>query len=99
MQPENYDVTGLKGYLSRNENLVWRDIAGEVVIADRDNGTIRVLNKTASLFWTLSDGSRNIDDIVSSICQRYEVSEDESRRDSIEFCQQLVEAGLLSISK
>lgn len=87
-----------KSYPCRNDNLVWRNIAGEVVIADRSNGTIRVLNKTASVFWTLSDGSRNIDEIASSICERYEVSETESRQDSIEFCSTLVNAGLLSIS-
>ncbi|MBN2543403.1 PqqD family protein [bacterium] len=87
-----------KSYPRRNDDLVWRDIAGEVVIADRSNGTIRVLNNTASVFWTLSDGSRNISEIVSSICQNYEVSQEESTRDSLEFCQILAKEGLVSIS-
>ncbi len=48
----------------RDKSVVWRDIAGEVVIAERDNRTIRVLNKTASLIWTLADGTRRAEDIV-----------------------------------
>lgn len=37
----------------RDQDVVWRDIAGEVVIAQRDNSLIRVLNNTASLIWNL----------------------------------------------
>jgi hypothetical protein len=86
-------------YPRRNEKLVWRDVAGEVVIADRNNGTIRTLNKTASVLWTLADGSKNINDLAASICERYEVSEKESVKDSIEFCQQLVGVGILTVSE
>ncbi len=81
----------------RDERLVWRDIAGEVVIAERDNRTVRALNKTASLIWTLADGTRQTEDIVAEVCTKFEVAPEQARVDVEEFCQQLLEAGLISM--
>ena len=81
----------------RNNRVVWRDIAGEVVIAERDNSTVRVLNKTASLIWTLADGTRQTEDIVAEVCGRFEVPLEQAQADVDEFCRQLLEAGLISM--
>jgi len=83
----------------RDKRLVWRDIAGEIVIADRDGHTVRVLNKTASLIWTLADGTRGTEDLVAEVCHRFEVAPEQARIDVNEFCQQLLEAGLISMSR
>lgn len=80
----------------RAEHLVWRDIAGEVVIAERDNSTVRVLNGTASLIWILADGTRQPEDIAARICSEFEVAPEQARADVDEFCLQLLEAGLIS---
>ncbi len=81
----------------RDKRFVWRDIAGEVVIAERNNRTIRVLNRTASLIWTLADGTRQTKDIVAEVCSKFEVAPEQARSDVEEFCQQLLEAGLISM--
>lgn len=80
----------------RDQNVVWRDIAGEVVIAQRDNSLIRVLNNTASLIWTLADGTRQTGDITAEVCSRFEVTPEQARIDVDEFCQELLGAGLVS---
>jgi hypothetical protein len=80
----------------RKKGFVWRDIAGEVVIAERDNNTVRVLNRTASLIWTMADGTRQPDDIVAAICNKFEVAPERARADVDEFCQQLLQAGLIN---
>lgn len=81
----------------RDKRVVWRDIAGEVVIAERDNHTVHVLNKTASLIWILADGTRQADAIAAEVCCKFEVSPEQARADVDEFCQQLLEARLISI--
>lgn len=81
----------------RDKRVVWRDIAGEVVIAHRDNRTVRVLNQAASLIWSLADGTMQIDAIVSEVCSRFDVAQEQARIDVDEFCQQLLEAGLISV--
>ena len=79
----------------REKNLVWRDIAGEVVIAEGDNSTVRVLNGTASAIWNLADGTREAGDIAASICSRFDVEPEQARADVDEFFQELLQAGLI----
>ncbi len=83
----------------RDRRIVWRDIAGEVVIAERDNRTIRVLNRTASLIWTMSDGKRQIGEIVAEVCRKFEVEPEQARADVDGFCRQLLEVGLISMKE
>jgi len=87
----------IAGYPVRDEGVVWRDIAGEVVIAERDNTTVRVLNGTASAVWILADGTRQVEDIIDEICNRFDVTRVEARTDAEEFYRQLLNAGLVSL--
>ncbi len=84
-------------HLVRDENVVWRDIADEVIIVEKDYTTIRVLNKTASFIWTLADGTRCVDDITSEICNKYDVTPEQARSHTEEFCNQLLETGLIKL--
>jgi len=88
----------VKGYLSREKRVVWRDIAGEVVIVEEDGTTVHMLNKTASLIWNLADGTRRPDDISRELCQRFEVTPGQAERETERFCRQLTEAGLAILS-
>ncbi len=81
----------------QSEDVIWRNIAGEVVIADRDNGTIRVLNKTASAIWCLLDGRNDISNVASKLSDTFNTEPDVAERDSLDFCQQLLDGGLLSV--
>jgi hypothetical protein len=87
----------INGYLVRDDRVVWRDIAGEVVIAERDNSKIRTLNKVASLIWSLSDGTRQMDDIITAICDKFEISWAQAQADSDEFCRLLLAEDLIKL--
>lgn len=89
----------MKRRLARNERLVWRDVAGEVVILAQDSGAFHVLNGPASLIWTCADGDRDLDEIARALCDKYEVPLDQARSDTEEFCQELVEADLASLEE
>jgi hypothetical protein len=80
----------------RKDHFVWRDIAGEVVIAERDNSTVRVLNRTASLIWTMADGKSHPEDIAAVMCNKFEVAPEQALADVDEFCQQLLKDGLIT---
>ena len=86
------------GYLSREKRLVWRDIAGEVVILEEDGATVHMLNKTASLIWNLADGTRRPDDISRELLQRFDVTPGQADAETERFCRQLTEAGLAILS-
>ena len=85
------------GYVVRNNGVIWRDIAGEVVIVGENDHSIRMLNKTASLIWSLADGTRRLEEIADALCERFEVTPEEAQADAEEFCSELVEAGLVSL--
>ncbi len=85
----------ITGCIIRNEGVVWRDISGEVVIAEKDNSTIHVLNKTASLIWTLADGTKQMEDLATAVCNRFDVTPEQARAETEEFCKQLLGAGLV----
>jgi hypothetical protein len=87
-----------RGYVTRDKSVIWRDIAGEVVIVGEEDHTVRMLNKTASAIWSLADGTRDLDDIASAICEAFDVTGEEARADVEGFCSELVEAGLLTLS-
>ena len=89
----------ITGYPIRDDAVVWRDIAGEVVIAERDSGSIHVLNRTASLIWASADGTKQVDELATDICNRFEVTPEQARADAEEFCSQLLEAGLISLKE
>jgi hypothetical protein len=88
----------ITGYLIRDDRVVWRDIAGQVVIAERDNSKIRTLNKVASLIWTLADGTKQLDDIVAVICDKFEVDKEQAQADCDEFCNELMSSDLISVN-
>ena len=87
----------IKGCPVRKSHVVWRDIAGEVVIAER-NDTLHVLNRTASLIWRLADGNRQMEDIISEICNRFDVTREEALLDAEESCRELLQAGLVTMN-
>ena len=90
-------IMAIKGYPVRMKHVVWRDIAGEVVIAELDNSQLHVLNKTASLIWSLSDGSRQMENIISEIHTRFEVTPEKAMLDAEKFCHELLDAGLVAM--
>ena len=89
----------LSGYPQRREDNTWRDIGGEVVIMDEDGIQVCLLNKTATMIWTLADGTRTVEEIAESICQRFEISIQEAVADIQEFSAQLLEARLVELRR
>jgi hypothetical protein len=83
----------------RNERVVWKNIDGEVVIADMEGSTIRMLNKTAGLIWASADGTRRIEDIVAEVYDKFEITPEQARADVMEFCRELLQAGLISMKE
>jgi hypothetical protein len=86
-------------YPCRSDELAWRVIDGEVVILTPDGREIHTLNKVGSAIWELADGTRNIKEIISLICERFDVSFDMAHADVLKFAQQLEAKKILQITK
>ena len=91
-------MISLDSYLRRSDELVWRVIDGEVVILTADGHHIHTLNKVGSAIWEIADGTRNIKEIITQICERFDVSFETARADVFGFTEQLVDKRILQIT-
>ena len=84
----------------KKSNLVTRKISGETIIVPveghvGDLDSIYTLNEVGSAIWALIDGPTSVDKIVTAICDQYEVTPEEARRDVVELIDSLEAAGLI----
>ena len=59
--------------LRRNNTILWRELDGEAVLLDPNAGCSYNLNQVGTLIWKMLDGTHTTDEIVSAICEQYEV--------------------------
>jgi len=90
----------LDRYFIKDKNFVTRRIADETIIVPlrskvADLDSIYTLNEVGTLIWELMDGQKNVNQIVESICNAYEVTTEEAEKDTLNFLNSLKEAGLI----
>ena len=91
-------MISLDEYVVKCDDLAWREYDGEVVIMSEDGSRIHSLNKVASLIWELADGKVKISDIITRVCDRFDVQESMAQVDTLEFIQQLIDKHLLQLN-
>jgi hypothetical protein len=90
-------MTSVDGYVMKSNDIVWRMYDGEAVLMSEDGSQIHMLNNVASFIWELVDGKTTVGDIVTQICDRFDVEKDIAQADAVEFIQQLAEKNLLGL--
>ena len=80
--------------------LVTRDIGGETIVVPVaghvcDLEAVYTLNEAGSAIWRLLETKSSLEEIVAAICERYEVTPAEARRDAAELIASLEAAGLI----
>lgn len=78
------------------ERVSAREVEGELILLDLDDGDFFVARGTSPRIWELiADGSA-IDDVIEQVCARYpDVPSDDVRRDVGAFVEDLVSRGFL----
>jgi len=83
----------------RKENIVSREIAGETILvpirgklADMQN--IFTLNTVGAFIWNQLDGTKNLEDVLKLLLDKFDVTKEEAEKDTHEFISQILEAGL-----
>jgi hypothetical protein len=81
--------------LMRRNDLVWREIDGEVVILSPDNKYMHTFNEIGSRIWALMDGERDINTIADIIAEEYGEKNDIVKKDLAEYIKQLKQLKLM----
>jgi hypothetical protein len=93
-------MTILQKSFSKGSDLVTRDIAGETIIVPVRDGvgdlnSIYTLNELGTRIWQFIDGTTHVKEMVETITEEYEVSEEEAAKDINEYLASLETAGLI----
>lgn len=67
--------------LLRNNQVLWRELDGEAILLDPQQGCSYNLNGVGTFIWKLLDGAHSIDELVAAISAAYEVDENQARSD------------------
>lgn len=80
----------------RNNNIIWREVKGEAVLLNPQEGRYFGLTKVACSFWDKVDGERTTGEIIDLLLKEYEVEKDVLTKDINELIDSLESGKLLS---
>ncbi len=84
--------------LLRNGVVLWRELDGEAILLDPQEGCSYNLNRVGTFIWKLLDGAHDIEGITAALCEAYEVNYPEALHDVEQLVNELLEHKLLSES-
>ncbi len=79
----------------RREGVAAQVADGEAVLLDIESGEYFSLNSVGSRIWELCDGTRSIAEIVSVICDEFDVAEDVASADADDILDELEQENLV----
>ena len=85
----------MTGVLKRNEDVIWREIDGKIVIIDKDGLATYTLNKTSACIWQSCDGTKGQEEITMDLCAKFDVKPGKAEADVSETIRKFEEMGLL----
>ena len=81
--------------ITKVEDVIWRQIEDETVVITADGLSLHVLNPTAAFIWELCDGTKGAEEIVSILCEHFDVSPEEACPDVNDVIVKLEGLGLV----
>jgi hypothetical protein len=81
-----------------SENVVWRDLEGEIVILNLTSGVYFSVDGVGTRIWTLMSEQVATDDIVRKLISEFDVEEAQLRSDMESLMRDLASQGLIEIS-
>ncbi len=84
--------------IKRGEKTASRVIEGEAIIFTPEDSMIHSLNEVGTRIWELLEEEKTIDEIVSVICEEFEVEKDKAEQDIDEFIELLSKKGITEIT-
>jgi len=67
--------------LVRNASVLWRELDGEAILLNPREGYSYNLNPVGTLIWKLLDGQHTMEDIITAVCEAYEVEPGQAGHD------------------
>lgn len=79
------------------EDFLIRQLGEETIFLSADGSTIHTLDAVGSFVWGRIDGRISVQDIVTALCEEYDVPAETAAQDVARFLDELCEQGLARI--
>lgn len=79
----------LNSYTKQGERVLTKSISGSRVLLHLDQGSYYTLNEVGNRIWELCDGSRNVSEVISCICDEYDAQPETIEADVLEMLRDL----------
>ena len=79
----------------RKDDILKRDADETVVLLNLKDGQYYALNEVGGRVWELCDGSRTVNDVVTTLCSEYDAPRETLEADVMEILEELSGADLL----
>lgn len=79
------------------EDVVFREVEGEMVLLNTGTGTYYGLDAVGSRMWDLLAEKKNIREVMEMMLQEYEVAAEDLQRDILHLVQELKTRGLVEV--
>ena len=74
---------------TQNPDVIGRIVDDEAVLVMPQIGQVKVLNEVGAVIWELTNGERNIGQIVEEICVQFAVDPSTAQADALKFFDEL----------
>lgn len=88
-------MVSLNSCISKNKKVPWRIVEGEAILVDVSGASITHLNEVGAEIWNSIDGKKSIFDIARHIQNLFEVDEQTTQKDTLEFIGLLTKKGVV----
>jgi len=86
-------------YLAQHPRVASRVLEEEAIILTPGDNRLYTFNSVGTYIWELADGKRKVGEIVTEICEEFDVEAETARRDALEFIENFVQKGILELKE
>ncbi len=83
----------------RNEDVHSTMLDGESVLLNLHTGRYYTLNVVGSIVWDLSTGDRSLNEVVATICEKFDVTARQAQDDLLDLVVELDQEGLIQTER
>lgn len=83
----------------KSKKIASRIIEEQAFIVTPLDSTLHLLNEVGTRIWQLIEEKKNIEEIVSQICEEYEIDRLTAEKDLLEFLQTLEKKNIIEIAE
>ena len=82
-----------------SENVVWRDLEGEIVILNLTSGVYFSVDGVGTRIWILMSQQVAPEEMICTLVREFDVEEPQLRRDLESLVRDLISQGLIEVSE